>query len=160
VQVSESEPTGVEPRVVVEYERDSIHYGDDPLPLKIQFPPRTTITDLLVAFAENQTRYFAYRRGLSTWMLWHIPDREARRVIGLVQFDNNIGDVEQTLVFVLWGDPYWGRPLTEELLHQSNTPMRIKATSAHGGQVATVRRWNSYTAAVPLSVAERPWGSA
>jgi hypothetical protein len=60
----------------VEYERESIHYGDDPLPLRIQFPAQATITDLQVAFAENDTGYFAYRRGLSTWMLWHISSAQ------------------------------------------------------------------------------------
>ena len=150
-----------EPSVLINYERESIHAGDDPIPLTIEFPARVTITDLLVTFAERQSRFFAYRRGKSTWQIWHIPDNEeARRVIGLVQFDNVPDDAEHTLVFAIWGDPYWGRSLITELSHQSELPVRIRATSTHGGPVATLHRWNSYTAAAPPSVAERPSGSA
>jgi hypothetical protein len=73
-----------EPSVLINYERESIHAGDDPIPLTIEFPARVTITDLLVTFAERQSRFLAYRRGKSTWQIWHIPDNEkARRVIGL-----------------------------------------------------------------------------
>jgi hypothetical protein len=145
--------------VVVEYRRGSIHPGDDPIPLMIEFPARVTITDVLVALAEDQTRYFAYRKGLSTWELSHIRDDADPRVIGLVQFDNDIEDVEQTLIFVHWGDPYWGWPLTKELGHRGNTPVRVRADSTHGGPVAIVRRWNSYTSASPLKIVERPWGT-
>lgn len=158
--MSESGLAAEEPRVVVAYDRESIHPGDDPMPLTIEFPARVTITDLLLALAENQSRYFAYRRGQSTWMVWHVPDDEARRVIGLVQFDNTIDDVEHVLIFVLWGDPYWGWPLTKELRHQSDTSIHIRVASAHGGPIAAVRRWNSYTSAASLTVTERPWGSA
>jgi hypothetical protein len=37
-----------EPSVLINYERESIHAGDDPIPLTIEFPARVTITDLLV----------------------------------------------------------------------------------------------------------------
>jgi len=87
-----------EPSVLINYERESIHAGDDPIPLTIEFPARVTITDLLVTFAERQSRFFAYRRGKSTWQIWHIPDsEEARRVIGLVQFGNVPDDAEYGL---------------------------------------------------------------
>jgi hypothetical protein len=87
-----------EPSVLINYERESIHAGDDPITLTIEFPARVTITDLLVTFAERQSRFFAYRRGKSTWQIWHIPDsEEARRVIGLVQFDNVPDDAEHGL---------------------------------------------------------------
>jgi hypothetical protein len=51
-----------EPSVPINYERESIHAGDDPIPLTIEFPARVTTTDLLVTFAERQSRFFAYRR--------------------------------------------------------------------------------------------------
>ena len=35
-----------EPSVLINYERESIHAGDDPIPLTIEFPARVTITDL------------------------------------------------------------------------------------------------------------------
>lgn len=157
--MSESGSSNDEPLVVVEYDRGSIHPGDDPIPLRIEFPARATITDLLVALAESQSRFFAYRRGLSTWRLSYTADDGEGRVVGVVQFDNNVDDAEHVLIFVLWGDPYWGRPLTKELQHQSQTPVRIRADSASGGRTATVRRWNSYTAAAPLTIVERPWGA-
>jgi hypothetical protein len=61
-----------EPSVLINYERESIHAGDDPIPLTIEFPARVTTTDLLVTFAERQSSFFAYRRGKSTWQIWHI----------------------------------------------------------------------------------------
>ena len=148
-----------EPGLIIEYSRESIHPGDDPIPLTIEFPPQTTITDLMVTLAESQTRFFAYRRGRSSWNLWHIAGDGARHIIGLVQFDNVTEDAEQTLVFVSWGDPYWGRSLTEELYHEGAAPVRIEATSTHGGPIATVRQWNSYTSAAPRRVVDRPWGA-
>jgi hypothetical protein len=157
--VSASGITTDETRVVVEFDRGSIHPGDDPIPLRIEFPARVTITDLLVVLAENQSRFFAFRGGRSSWKVCHIADDGESRVIGLVQFDNQVDDIEQALIFVAWGDPYWGWPLTKELDHRGQAPIRIRANSTHGGPIAMVRQWNSYTSAVPLTIVERPWGA-
>jgi hypothetical protein len=58
-------PVGVAddgPSALINYERESIQAGDDPVSLLIEFLARMTITDLLMSFAEGQSRFFSYRR--------------------------------------------------------------------------------------------------
>jgi hypothetical protein len=146
-----------EPRVIVEYRRAAIASADDPALITIEFPAHVTITDLLVTLAENQSRYFVYRQGRSSWRVSYSADDQNLRVIGLLQFDDDPAAVEKTQVFIFWGDPYWGRPLTEELGHSTDMPVRIRASSVYWSPLDRMRQWNSYTSAKPLTITERLW---